>query len=59
MAGAKRRSPVKGPLLTFALMLGSVAAVTAVAHILDSRQKSEQTAPTAVASDTSHQVTRQ
>jgi hypothetical protein len=42
MAGAKRRNPIKGPLVTFALMLGSVAAVGAIAHIVDSRQKTEQ-----------------
>jgi hypothetical protein len=59
MAGAKRRSPVKGPLLTFALMLGSVAAVIAVSNVIDSRQKAEQHTPTAVASDSSHPVTRQ
>jgi len=59
MAGAKRRNPIKGPLITFALMLGSIAAVTAVAHIIDSRQKAEQASVTAVASDASHQVSRQ
>jgi hypothetical protein len=42
MAAAKRRNPIKGPLVTFALMLGSVAAVGAIAHIVDSRQKTEQ-----------------
>jgi hypothetical protein len=42
MAAAKRRNPIKGPLVTFALMLGSVAAVGAIAHIVDSRQKAEQ-----------------
>jgi hypothetical protein len=59
MAGAKRRSPVKGPLMTFALMIGSVVAVGAVAHIFDSRQKTEQPVPAAVASDAAHQVSRQ
>ena len=33
---AKRRSPVTGPLLTFALMVGSIVAVGAIAHVVDS-----------------------
>lgn len=45
MAAAKRRNPVKGPLITFALMISSVAAVGAIAHIVDSHQKAEQNVP--------------
>jgi hypothetical protein len=49
-----RRSPARGPLLTFALMLGSVAAVGVIAHYVDSHQKAptEQTV-SASASDSS------
>jgi len=56
---AKRRSPVTGPLLTFALMVGSIVAVGAIAHVVDSRQKPAAPAVSAVASDTAQQVTRQ
>ncbi len=60
MAGAKRRSPVVGPLLTFAIMVGSVVAVAAIAHFVDARQKtSEQAATTSVASESVQQVNRQ
>ena len=38
-----RRSPARGPLLTFALMVGSVLAVVGVSRYFDSHQK---TAPT-------------
>jgi hypothetical protein len=56
----KRRSPVTGPLLTFGLMVASVVAVGAIAHMVDSRQKAEQSQTTAVASDGSQQpVNRQ
>lgn len=41
-----RRSPVKGPLLTFALMIGSVAAVGLIAHYYDSHQSKAPTAQT-------------
>jgi hypothetical protein len=49
-----KRSPARGPLLTFALMLGSVAAVGVIAHYVDSHQKAptEQTV-SASASDSS------
>ncbi len=56
---AKRRSPVTGPLLTFALMVGSVVAVGAIAHMVDSRQKVAAPAVSAVASDSGQQVTRE
>jgi hypothetical protein len=39
-----RRSPARGPLLTFALMIGSVLAVVGVSRYFDSHQKT--TAPT-------------
>lgn len=46
----KRRSPLRGPLLTLALMLGSAAAVVAVADAIDARQKApEATASSAAA----------
>ena len=38
----KRRSPLRGPLVTLALMVGSVAAVVAVANAIDARQKAPQ-----------------
>ena len=34
-----RRSPARGPLLTFALMIGSVLAVVGVSRYFDSHQK--------------------
>jgi len=46
---AKRRSPVTGPLLTFSLMLGSVVAVGAIAHMFDARQKAAEPTVQAVA----------
>jgi hypothetical protein len=55
MAGAKRRNPIKGPLITFALMIGSIVAVGAIAHIVDSKQKTAHSAPV-VASESSQQV---
>ncbi|HUD24685.1 MAG TPA: hypothetical protein VMQ45_03310 [Burkholderiaceae bacterium] len=45
---AKRRSPVRGPLLTFALMIGSVGLVVAAARYLDSHQNAA--GPTVAAS---------
>src|SRR5271169_5782318 len=58
---AKRRSPVTAPLLTFALMIGSIVAVTAIAQYFEAHQKaSEQTMSSteqtvsASASDSSH-----
>ncbi|TMH76926.1 MAG: hypothetical protein E6H52_05395 [Betaproteobacteria bacterium] len=45
-----RRSPVKGPLLTFALMLGSVAVVVVISRYFDSHQKTAQPEQTAAAS---------
>jgi hypothetical protein len=52
MAAAKRRNPVKGPLITFALMVGSIAAVGAIAHIVDTKQKAAQTTPVVVSEST-------
>jgi len=37
-----RRHPAKGPLLTFALMLGSIAAVNAVDRYLEAHRKPAQ-----------------
>jgi hypothetical protein len=34
-----KRSPVKGPLLTFGLMIGSVLVVVAVSRFFDTPQK--------------------
>lgn len=59
MAATKRRNPVKGPLITFALMIGSVAAVGAIAHMIDARQKAGQNTPetqVATTSAASHQA---
>jgi hypothetical protein len=58
---AKRRSPVMGPLLTFGLMLGSVAAVVGVSRMYEARQAQKSTEQTVAASanDASHPVTRQ
>jgi Tfp pilus assembly protein PilW len=56
---AKRRSPVRGPLLTLALMIGSVVAVGAIEHYLDVRQKAAEQTVSASDSDSSHQSTRQ
>jgi len=39
---SKRRSPVAGPLLTFALMIGSVAAVGLIAHYIDTHPRSSE-----------------
>ncbi len=39
---SKRRSPVAGPLLTFALMIGSVAAVGLIAHYMDTHPRSSE-----------------
>ena len=57
-----KRSPVTGPLLTFALMVASVVAVVAVSRMLDAHQKPAE--PTvqpvaASASDSSHPVNRE
>jgi hypothetical protein len=38
----KRRSPLRGPLLTLVLMLGSAAAVVKVGEHLDKLQKSPE-----------------
>jgi hypothetical protein len=37
----KRPNPLRGPLLTLALMLVSVAAVVAVADAIDAREKAQ------------------
>jgi len=47
---AKRRSPVTGPLLTFGLMIGSVVAVGAIAHYVDTHQKAPTPEQTMAAS---------
>ena len=43
-----KRHPARGPLLTFALMIGSIAAVNAIGHYLDSHRKPAE--PTVAAS---------
>ena len=53
----KRPSPIWGPLLTFALMLGSAAAVVAIADHFEPRHKAPQStvaaaAPTSAAGQT-------
>jgi hypothetical protein len=45
-----RRSPVKGPLLTFALMLGSIAAVVAISRYVDSHPEQKPVDQTVAAS---------
>jgi hypothetical protein len=47
-----KRSPARGPLVTFALMLGSVGAVVAISRFVDSHPKThEPTTMSASASD--------
>jgi hypothetical protein len=59
MAMKPRRSPARGPLLTFALMIGSVAAVGAIAHYIDTHQKAPtQQTVSASASDSSEPTNR-
>jgi hypothetical protein len=45
-----RRSPVKGPLLTLALMIGSVAAVVAISRYVDSHPNQKPAEQTVAAS---------
>jgi hypothetical protein len=45
-----KRSPVRGPLLTFALMLGSVAAVVAISRYVDSHPDQKPAEQTVAAS---------
>jgi len=47
---SKQRSPVAGPLLTFALMIGSVAAVGLIAHYIDTHPRSSEPTVAATAS---------
>jgi hypothetical protein len=56
-----RRSPVKGPLLTLALMIGSVAAVVAISRYVDSHpdQKPAEQTVAASANSSSAAATRQ
>jgi len=59
MAMKPRRSPARGPLLTFALMIGSVAAVGGIAHYIDTHQKAPtQQTVSASASDSSEPTNR-
>lgn len=51
---AKRSSPATGPLLTFALMIASVAAVGAVARYLDSPK--DASAPAFISSSSSERA---
>jgi len=45
----KRRNPLVGPLVTISLMIGSIVAIGALAHLIDTRSKAA--APTVVASE--------
>jgi hypothetical protein len=47
-----RRHPAKGPLLTFALMLGSIAAINAVDRYLEAHRKPAEPTVAASASNT-------
>jgi hypothetical protein len=51
---AKRRSPAMGPLVTFALMIGSAGLIATAAHYLDSHQKTTEQTVAASSSDASH-----
>jgi hypothetical protein len=53
-----KRSPVRGPLLTFALMIGSVVAVGAAAHFYDMHQKAQQQTVSASAGDSAQPASR-
>ena len=46
-----KRSPARGPLVTFALMIGSVGAVIAISRYVDSHPKTPE--PTTVSTATS------
>jgi hypothetical protein len=50
---AKRRSPARGPLVTFALMIGSAGLIAAAAHYLDSHQKTTEQTVAASSTDAS------
>ena len=54
-----RRSPARGPLLTFALMIGSVLAVVGVSRYFDSHQKTTSQAVSVSANGSSSQNTQQ
>jgi hypothetical protein len=55
-----RRSPARGPLLTFALMLGSIAAVVAVAHFFEAPpQTPDQTVAVSASSTAASTTARQ
>jgi hypothetical protein len=56
---SKRRSPVAGPLLTLALMVGSVGAVAAIAHYLDSHQRAPEPTVASSTSETARAATHQ
>ena len=53
-----RRHPAKGPLLTFALMLGSVATITAVDRYLDAHHKPAQQSTVAASASSSPEAAR-
>jgi hypothetical protein len=54
-----RRSPARGPLLTFALMIGSVLAVVGVSRYFDSHQKTTGQNVSVSASGSASQNTQQ
>ncbi|HEX4585898.1 MAG TPA: hypothetical protein VH183_13805 [Burkholderiaceae bacterium] len=45
-----KRNPVRGPLLTFALMIGSVAAVVVISRYVDSHPSQKPAEQTVAAS---------
>ena len=54
-----RRSPARGPLLTFALMIGSVLAVVGVSRYIDSHQKTTAPSVSVSSNGSSAQSTQQ
>jgi hypothetical protein len=53
-----RRSPARGPLVTFGLMIGSVLVVVAVSRYFDSQQKTTEPTVSASANGNSAPNTR-
>jgi hypothetical protein len=49
----KRRSPLRGPILTMVLMLASAGAVVAVGDRIDTRRNTQEPTASAVASNAS------
>lgn len=53
-----KRNPVKGPLITFGLMIGSVLVVVAISRYFDTPQNATQQSVEASASNGSSSTTR-